>query len=630
MPFGLTIGTERASALQHAIGEELMKRGYSADNDEVMAEYIIIMIINNKSPDVISGELEDLIGSEFDRSFTDWLFAEAAKGAPESELFTQTQTQSSDTTQPSPPASSSVREAPPHAPADGRRPPPSGPRGGAPLYQQALSQALPNPSPTAQKRSASARSPSPTGQGPSKSRRTDIPAGPRAMREGRHGGPSAPRSLLERVGGPAGRPNHNGPARNDDIQSRIDNITGSPMGMDMQAAMAAGFVPPGMDMNAMAAAQMGANPLLLQEMMMNQMAMMAQMATSLGMLNPVNGQFNGFPMQGGPQDMAMYGPGGFQGAPPGDMGGRGRGRGRGGFNGRGRGGGRASSPRLAGGEPATAETETSSTTAPEVTVAAPVPTPVPATSQPTARIPFAVPDRPQSPTLCKFGLKCTNAHCRWSHPSPVATPESGVVLSNEACEQGKDCKDKDCIKAHVSPAAANPDLAVEQPKSKPKPHVPAPPPPQSHVAVPCRYGANCTRRDCQFQHPPAHRASHHASQQQQQQQQPCRFGAGCTRANCAFQHPEGRVLPSSFHRGLSATGPIVNVSTPQTGSMGGPSPHRSVVFNNPKAAQDGKTLEEKVRKVEEEKQRAVQAVKEAEEAAAKKEGGAKPSVAIAV
>jgi len=101
--------------------------------------------------------------------------------------------------------------------------------------------------------------------------------------------------------------------------------------MDIQTALAAGFVPPGMngmDMNAMAAAQMGPNPLLLQEMMMNQMAIMAQMATSLGMMNP--GQFGGYPMQPGAQDVGMYGgPGGYNGPPIGGGPNRGRGPGRG-------------------------------------------------------------------------------------------------------------------------------------------------------------------------------------------------------------------------------------------------------------------------------------------------------------
>src|ERR1700761_3067568 len=63
-----------------------------------------------------------------ERGFIDWLFTEAAKGAPESELGSQTQTQPTDS-QPSLPTPS-LRQVPP----DPRRNPPSGPRSNAPLY----------------------------------------------------------------------------------------------------------------------------------------------------------------------------------------------------------------------------------------------------------------------------------------------------------------------------------------------------------------------------------------------------------------------------------------------------------------------------------------------------------------
>lgn len=100
----------------------------------------------------------------------------------------------------------------------------------------------------------------------------------------------------------------------------------------------------------------------------------------------------------------------------------------------------------------------SSTSAPApAAIQAPTPQPVAAAqiAAPVAaqRPGFTPPERPQSPSLCKFGLKCTNALCRYSHPSPVATPESGMVLSKEFCENGVKCSDKDCIKGHVSPAA---------------------------------------------------------------------------------------------------------------------------------------------------------------------------------
>ncbi|KAJ7502951.1 hypothetical protein B0H11DRAFT_612309 [Mycena galericulata] len=606
MPFGLTIGTERATALQQSIQDELTKRLYSPEPDPVMAEYITIMIINNKTAAQITSELEDLIGSDFDPSFTDWLFAEAAKGATEATSQAESST-SQRAAEPAPP-----REAAPPAANDvSRRPRNNG------VYQQALTQALPSASPSGQKRSASARSPSPNQS--NKIRRTDVPTGPRAMLRD---GPSNPRSLLDRVGGPGGGQMRNNFGGQDDIQSRIDNIVNNPTPEQQQAMMMNAGFPMGMDMNVMNAGM--ANPLMLQEMMMNQMALMAQMASTMGIINPATGQFGGPGFGGIPGDMSMF-PGGmdnngFQG-PMGGNGnhngrGRGAGRGRGG-RGTGRGGSTASVPRAA---PDTSTTPAANGSL-AIPIVAPTPTLAPATPDPPATsglVGFILPERPQSPTLCKFGLKCTNAHCRYSHASPVATPESGVVLSNEACEKGKDCKDKDCIKAHVSPAVLNPQAASQPPLPA---HAAHNPPPAQHqpssAGVPCRYGAACTRANCTFTHPPKHPSNStnpHFAQQ-------CHFGAGCTRANCHFQHPEGRVLPTTFHRGLSTSAPLVNVPTPETGSMGAPSPHRSVKFNQSSGNANVKEkLEQQMKEIEEKKNQAEKAVKAAEAAAtAKKE-----------
>lgn len=263
----------------------------------------------------------------------------------------------------------------------------------------------------------------------------------------------------------------NGHFVRDDVQARIDSITGQ--NPEMAAMMMGGGggpqggfpmngMPP-MDMNAMAAG-MG-NPMMLQEMMVNQMALMAQMAGAMGILNPAVMGMNGPPMQPGMGgDMGMMN--GMNGGPQQGMDGRGRGRGRGSM----RGGGRGRGGHMPGPSPHTPGPDGTTSNFPGLSVpaqhAGPVaaPTPVHAASIPAAprvtpstsqnRAGFVAPERPQSPTLCKYSLKCTNPACRYSHPSPVATPESGVVLSNDPCENGKNCKDKDCIKAHVSPAAS--------------------------------------------------------------------------------------------------------------------------------------------------------------------------------
>lgn len=285
-------------------------------------------------------------------------------------------------------------------------------------------------------------------------------------------GPSGSRSLLDRMGPSRNHPPH----VHDEIQARIDNITGpSTPDMMMMGAGGGGFPMNGMSGMDMAAMSMQ-NPMMIQEMMLSQMALMAQMAGAMGILNPaamgMNGQFPGQPGMGG--DMGMMN-GGMNGGPHQGSDGRGRGRGRGGsrgVGGRGR-GGHASGPSNAAHDAVVNGTQPSSSFVAEPTPAIVAPTPVqpPTTGAHSApvtapqltsslsqqgRTGAAPPERPQSPTLCKFSLKCTNATCRYSHPSPVATPESGVVLSNEACDKGKDCKDKDCIKAHVSPAVLKP------------------------------------------------------------------------------------------------------------------------------------------------------------------------------
>ncbi|KAF9469980.1 hypothetical protein BDZ94DRAFT_1207039 [Collybia nuda] len=629
MAFGLTIGTERAEALQQSIQDELIARGYSPDADPVMAEYITILIINNKTPAQVNVELEELIGPDVqDHSFTDWLFAEAAKGATEIDDPPRPEPTSSERhVEPTP-----ARDAPALTSNEASRRPSHATRNG--VYQQALSQALPSSTLSGQKRSSSARSPSPSH--PNKSRRTDLPTGPRAMfRDGTsHPGSVShpnPRSLLDRVGGPAGR--NGGVGLNDfghdEIQSRIDNIVNSsdpgmmiPGGYPGMAGIG------GMDMNAMAGM---ANPLMLQEMMINQMALMAQMANSMGMMNGNPAQYvgPGFPMQGMmPGDTGVY-PGsgmnnGFQG--PAQTGGN-TGRGRGSIRGsRGSGRGRGGGPISSTSPKSEIATSTKDTALASTSSPLPIATPTPlateastsfvvanATASPAVLVrgSFAVPDRPQSPTLCKFNLKCTNAHCRYAHPSPVATAESGVVLSNEACEKGKGCQDKDCIKGHVSPAALNPQEQAPQPANSAVP---------TQNPVSCRFGAACTRPGCSFGHPP--RPSH-ASNQNAHFAQQCRFGASCTRATCLFQHPEGRVLPSTFHRGLSTNTPLVNTQKHEIGSLGGPSPHRSVKFNNTGGPGVGvkEKLERQMKEIEERKLEAENAVKAAEAAASKDDAG---------
>ena len=260
------------------------------------------------------------------------------------------------------------------------------------------------------------------------------------------------RSLIDRVGphsrrgGGAGS-GHLSPAQVSHIQAKIDGITGNPgarhpMNGRGQVPMPVNAGPPAMNIS-------------LQEMMVMNWDMMRQMANTIGMMAPPGpvGNF-GYPQPhvgGIPPQQQM---GGFQpGAPsfiPGPHGrggiNRGGAPGQGGMGGRGLG---ASPDQFV--VPTQPEPLPAPTAIPALPVAPPAPPAPPAPLVPL----ISGPERPGTPSLCKYSLKCTNPQCRFSHPSPVATVESGVVLSTEFCPNGKDCIDKHCTFGHVSPSLVN-------------------------------------------------------------------------------------------------------------------------------------------------------------------------------
>lgn len=66
------------------------------------------------------------------------------------------------------------------------------------------------------------------------------------------------------------------------------------------------------------------------------------------------------------------------------------------------------------------------------------PAPAPAPPAPKSVV---LPTKPEQEQICKHATECTKPPCPFSHPSPVATKESGLVLSSEACEKQLDCED---------------------------------------------------------------------------------------------------------------------------------------------------------------------------------------------
>ncbi|BGP36804.1 mRNA-binding protein nab2 [Rhodotorula kratochvilovae] len=158
--------------------------------------------------------------------------------------------------------------------------------------------------------------------------------------------------------------------------------------------------------------------------------------------------------------------------------------------------------------------------------------------------PVVLPSKPAQEQICKHGVECTKPQCPYSHPSPVATKESGLVLSSEPCEKQLQCEDPDCPKSHVSKAQkTHPPSASSGPISAPpsRPASAAPPVDPSSISgagvKPCKFGASCTRAGCVFLHPWDSAGPGGAGTQ------PCRYGAACTRADCHFAHPTHRPAP---------------------------------------------------------------------------------------
>ncbi|GJN91705.1 hypothetical protein Rhopal_004728-T1 [Rhodotorula paludigena] len=470
----------QGQALQAAIQTKLAQLGWSTEDDSVMAEYCLVMLGNRKTADQISSELSDLIGGDFDASFVSWLFEEVAKHYPEPAASSSSSGAPAAPSAPSGPSGAAGRNGIP------ARPP--GPIGGGNrnVFGAAVSGV---------KRGAGDVDGAGDGRQGQRAR-FDGPQGPKWA-----GMSGAGKSLFDRVNGnnPQFAPGRNlGPVNNTGMpQPAFDAIT------QAVNAILSGAHPSLLAQIPFPA--LAAHPLsqrlpqhVMAQAQANAMAQAQAMAAIQNVWSAPPGAFNG---AGGPQQQQGGGGGG-----PGPAGG---------FNpnapafnpafARGGGGPRGGAP----GKPATP--------------------------------PVVLPSKPAKEEICKHGVECTKPQCSFSHPSPCATKESGLVLSSEACDKQLKCEDPDCPKSHVSRAQkTHPPSAVSSGNTAVAPTAPptraAPPPTELSGAgsKPCKFGAACTRPGCVFVHPWDSPAGGQA---------PCRYGAACTRADCHFSHPAHRPAP---------------------------------------------------------------------------------------
>ncbi|GAA5834033.1 hypothetical protein JCM9279_004197 [Rhodotorula babjevae] len=503
-------------ALQAAIQAKLAQLGWCEEDDSVMAEYCLVMLGNRKTADQISAELSDLIGGDsFDPSFVTWVFDEVKKHYPEPAAPSAPSAASSSA--PTGPAASSSRSGG----SNGIPARPAGPIGGG---RNVFGAAV-----TGVKRGAAELDGAGDRQG--QRARFDAPTGPRAGAGGGGGG----KGLFERAGGnnPQFAPGPRGPM----------NTTGMPQPAFDAITQAVTAIQNGAHPSILAQIPfpaLAAHPLsqrlpphIMAQAQANAMAQAQAMAAIQNVWNAPPGAFNpnggaGAPARGGapfnpnapafnPAFGGPGGPGGGAGGPP-------------------RGG-----PSGAGGAP-----------------------------RPSGP-PVVLPSKPASEQICKHGVECTRPQCPYSHPSPVATKESGLVLSSDPCDKQLKCEDPDCPMSHVSKAQKT------HPPSSTASSSPAPsrPPPAAAAAAaaasspssiagagikPCKFGSACTRPNCVFRHPWDQPGPGGAGQQT------CRYGAACTRPDCHFAHPSRR--PAAYSRNqFSATfGTASSAGSPAPGA----------------------------------------------------------------
>ncbi|WVO16183.1 hypothetical protein L204_103853 [Cryptococcus depauperatus] len=68
---------EQSARLQEKVQTELERREWAEPNDTVMAEYVTVLLANGSARERVQSEMEDLVGSDFDPAFLDWLFSTA-------------------------------------------------------------------------------------------------------------------------------------------------------------------------------------------------------------------------------------------------------------------------------------------------------------------------------------------------------------------------------------------------------------------------------------------------------------------------------------------------------------------------------------------------------------------------
>lgn len=123
--------------------------------------------------------------------------------------------------------------------------------------------------------------------------------------------------------------------------------------------------------------------------------------------------------------------------------------------------------------------------------------------------------------VCRYNLKCTNRECKWAHQSPAAPP--GVTMDlKDVCSFGAACKNFKCVGRHPSPATKAAHQSEQDCKFWPNCQN-ARCPFRHPSKPPCRNGGDCKTPGCDFYHSTVM----------------CKFNP-CTNRYCTFKHEDGQ------------------------------------------------------------------------------------------
>lgn len=201
------------------------------------------------------------------------------------------------------------------------------------------------------------------------------------------------------------------------------------------------------------------------------------------------------------------------------------------------------------------------------------------------QMPFALGN--QRPDDCKFGARCTRADCKFRHPEGTHNQQPPQQSQQQQlCRFYPHCTKPNCPFFHPAATDAPQDSSMDTVGAADGQEV------VNRLPVPCRFGDQCTRPGCHFTHP---RDGAGASSSMPL----CKFNP-CTRPGCPFRHAPGTAtagaigqnrslvlngagakpkMSERFSGGVATEGEVEKLHVPASVYWSGAAPNR-VITNN--------------------------------------------------